>query len=230
MFEDDDLIHVFDEWRLKKQPQLPSWPRGYGLLESVRINREQSLGFSFSLSDGQFAMVPFTPAAADCAPIFIEDRYDNETLKRALHKFAFGEYEHLSLDPRLRRYKTESGFNILSVAQVTLQMVLGFAYSWERDTYAILRYEEEPQGRKALPPIIIERKYDTAALAKAIVRFANGEYPEVEAIIEAYDSAAAEYNEWLRDQRMPRGGPGLFNRGYSAERPDVRLPKQSDFD
>jgi hypothetical protein len=229
----DECAAILREWRHQKEPAIDRWPLSYGLLDRVRVGDDVELAFAYSLRDFLFALVPLEKGIAVAEPIIVEERYDSPSLERALTKFAYGEYGNFEKKHQFRQYRAPSSFDVLDVVRVARCMEVAFASSKAKDAYAIIRYQQAHRynsKKRMLPLIVIHAKYDTPDLMAALLRFADGNYAEVDKALMTYNRAVDLYNAGVdAENAMCSGGPRLFNRGYSARRPKVKLPTQADW-
>jgi hypothetical protein len=228
----DPCIDVIAEWSRQNQPNIPNWPQSYGLLERTRISRDTELGMAYSLRDNLFAIVPIKRRTSLSDPIMIERKYDTDALYDALVQFSVGGYD-FKKKLRFRRYPEPEDSVILRSVRVSRSMEIAFAYCYGQRAYAILRYHRTPHSTSVVrvqPDLVIERQYDDPRFMASIRRFANAEYSSVTNAWHRYNRAVDDYNARVEaDWHFAQGGPGPFNRGYSAKRPNVKLPTQADW-
>jgi hypothetical protein len=152
---------------------------------------------------------------ADTQPIVITREFQTTDLARKLVDFAHGRVDEGV--PRDFHFPAFGNYEILDSIQVSLRMKIAFAYCPSLDAFAILRHRA---GRRACNPITIFAEYDTYPLVEAFEKFGNG--------IEKAARKGIFSDPWhaQRDTKEMAGGHHV--RGYSASRPNIKLPTQAD--
>jgi hypothetical protein len=165
---------------------LPKWPATFRALESVTTAKHCVIVFAFSAYHESFAIVPLLNDGFDGAPIVIEPSYDADVSQK-LRRFAQAEYieERITReDVKYRLYLTPARFSVCDVARTSADMEIAFAAAQKEERYAILRY----RSGLALDPIYFEKPYDSSNVFRALMRFADGDYPKVDELLKSYNA------------------------------------------
>lgn len=207
---------------LVKPDDTIDWPSSFFLLHYARIGQRKLLAFGYSNLLDKYAIIPINEDRRGrlrvCHhSIIFERKFESDLLTAKIADFAAGCSDE-SL-PRDTKFVAPRGFEVLDTLRVARDMRIAFAYRKRTNEYAILRRYKS----RLLPPVIVEKRYESLSLADQILRFAERRYRNVRR------NRAGVANRWSGGSASSSGAGGTHVRGYTARRPNVKLGKQTDW-